>query len=172
MDDDLQQLEAELKRLRPAAPTRDFLARVARELDEPVPVKRPARRAAPLWWLWAGALPAAAALAVMVTLATRHRTSPAATPQPIVIAAPSPSKPTPAEELIAESAAAFKPVAAENVLLAAQDEGLVTLEDGTPARRQRFNYVDTITWKNPRTNASIRWTVPREEVRVVPVKFQ
>jgi hypothetical protein len=32
--------------------------------------------------------------------------------------------------------------------------------------------VDTITWKNPRTNASVRWTVPREEVRVVPVKFQ
>ena len=66
----------------------------------------------------------------------------------------------------------FKPVAAENVLYAVRDEGLVTLDDGTAARRERLNYVDTITWKNPRTNASVRWTVPREEVRVVPVKFQ
>ena len=47
-----------------------------------------------------------------------------------------------------------------------------TLDDGTAARRERFQYVDTITWKNPRTNASVRWTMPREEVRVVPVKFQ
>ncbi len=172
MDDDLQQLEAELKRLRPAAPTRDFLARVARELDEPVAIKRPARRALPPWWLWAGALPVAAALAVMIAIAVRPRISPAAQVQPLAVTAPASAKLTLAEELVAESAAKFKPVAAENVLLAAQDEGLVTLEDGTPARRQRLNYVDTITWKNPRTNASVRWTVPREEVRVVPVKFQ
>ena len=65
-----------------------------------------------------------------------------------------------------------KPVAAEKVLYAARDEGLVTLEDGTTARRERLSYVDTITWKNPRTNASLTWSVPREEVRVVPVHFQ
>jgi hypothetical protein len=68
--------------------------------------------------------------------------------------------------------AVLKPVAAEKVLYAAQDEGLVTLEDGTTARRERLSYVDTITWKNPRTNASLTWSVPREEVRVVPVHFQ
>jgi hypothetical protein len=165
MDDDLSQLEAELKRLRPAAPTRDFLARIERELAAPIAqrVATPVRRAAPLWWLWAGALPAAAALAVMITLATRSR-PPVAAPTTAVVQA----LPTPAPESIA----AFKPVAAENVLYAAQDEGLVTLDDGTTGRRERLNYVDTITWKNPRTNASVRWTVPREEVRVVPVKFQ
>ncbi len=166
MDDDLQQLEAELKRLRPAAPTRDFLARVERELSLPVaaPVRR---RAAPRWWLWAGALPAAAAFAVMLTLGLRHRQAPAA-------ASPSPFPAVPIAVAVpaAELPAPFKPVAAENVLYAAQDEGLVTLADGTPARRERLNYVDTIVWKNPRTNASVRWTVPREEVRVVPVKFQ
>lgn len=167
MDDDLQQLEAELKRLRPAAPTRDFLARVERELS--LPIAAPVvRRAAPRWWLWAGALPAAAAFAVMLTLGLRHRQAPAA-------ASPSPSPAAPiavAAAPAAIGAAPFKPVAAENVLYAAQDEGLVTLSDGTPARRERLNYVDTIVWKNPRTNASVRWTVPREEVRVVPVKFQ
>ena len=48
----------------------------------------------------------------------------------------------------------------------------VTLADGTPARRERIQFVDTITWRNPRTNASLTWTVPREEVRVVPVVWQ
>jgi hypothetical protein len=168
MDDELQQLENELKRLRPAAPTRDFLARIERELSAPaapVPVRRPA----PLRWLWAGALPAAAALAVVIMLAARNRpqsTVPTTHSDPVVTAKPPPTS------LSVESPAAFKPVAAENVLYAAQDEGLVTLDDGTPARRERLNYVDTIVWKNPRTNASVRWTVPREEVRVVPVKFQ
>jgi hypothetical protein len=63
-------------------------------------------------------------------------------------------------------------VAAENVLISARDEGVITLADGTPARRERLQYVDTITWRNPRTRASIVWSVPREEVRVVPVSFQ
>ena len=170
MDDDLINLEAELKRLRPAAPTRDFLARMARELDTPAAPAPVVRRPARLWWLWAGALPAAAALAVMITLVTRRQpaTPTRATSTPVAVTA----KPSVAEQLVAESKAAFKPIAAENVLYSVLDEGLVTLEDGTPARRERLNYVDTVTWKNPRTNASVRWTVPREEVRVVPVKFQ
>jgi hypothetical protein len=72
----------------------------------------------------------------------------------------------------ARASAAFRPVAAENILYATNDEGYVTLEDGTPARRVRTHYVDTITWKNPDGRASLRWTVPREEIRVVPVSFQ
>lgn len=166
MDDELSQLEAELKRLRPAAPTRDFLARIERELATPIEplATEPVRRAAPLWWLWAGALPAAAALAVLATLAVRNR--PSVVPPAVVATTPSAPAPAP------EPTMAFKPVSAENVLYAAQDEGLVTLDDGTAARRERLNYVDTIVWKNPRTNASVRWTVPREEIRVVPVKFQ
>lgn len=142
MDDELHQLEAELKRLRPAAPSSEMLARLERELAPHV--RRPSR----LWWLWVGALPAAA-IAGLLLLASRREPPPAA-------AAP----------------ALFEPVAAENLLYAMHDEGLVTLDDGTTARRERFNSVDTITWKNPRTNASVRWTVPREEVRVVPVSFQ
>lgn len=182
MDDDLQKLEAELKLLRPAAPTRDFLARLERELATPAtgpgPAAEPVRRPSRLWWLWAGALPAAAALAMMLIFFPRSRPtpSPAVAPALAPRLTPAPITPAPlpttAEQLVAESTAAFKPVAAENVLYAAHDEGLVTLDDGTTARRERLNYVDTITWKNPRTNAQVRWTIPREEVRVVPVKFQ
>ncbi|MBL9185971.1 MAG: hypothetical protein JNK23_00695 [Opitutaceae bacterium] len=66
----------------------------------------------------------------------------------------------------------MKPVAAENLLVSVRDEGLVTLDDGTRARRERLHYVDTIVWKNSRTHASLTWSVPREEVRIVPVVFQ
>jgi hypothetical protein len=48
----------------------------------------------------------------------------------------------------------------------------VTLDDGTPARRARLKFVDSVTWRDPRSNASLTWTVPREEVRVMPVVFQ
>jgi hypothetical protein len=79
---------------------------------------------------------------------------------------------SPAPDGSLANAAAFKPVAAENLLVEARDEGYVTLDDGTTARRVRRSYVDTITWQDPRTNASLVWSVPREEVRVVPVLFQ
>ena len=65
-----------------------------------------------------------------------------------------------------------RPVKAANLLYDLQDEGLVLLEDNTPVRRMRARYVDTYTWKNPATNASLTWSVPRDEVRMVPARFQ
>jgi hypothetical protein len=153
MDDDLQQLEAELARLRPAAPSRALLARLEHELAPTMVEPGPSR----LWWLWAGALPAAAAIALLFTLNARRAATPPAPPAPELASAVQPT---------------FKPVAAENVLYSVRDDGLVTLEDGTAARRETLRFIDTVTWKNPRTNASVRWSVPREEVRVVPVIFQ
>jgi hypothetical protein len=140
--DEFAELEAELKALHPAAPSPALRARLATELDS----NRPAK---PWWFL--GTLPVAAAITAGIFLSQRNL--PAVPDQMTTVAT-------------------FQPVAAENVLYATKDEGYVTLEDGTPARRLRSNYVDTITWKNPRSNASLRWTVPREEVRVVPVSFQ
>ena len=66
----------------------------------------------------------------------------------------------------------YKPVSAEGVRYQSNDEGMTTLADGTPARRVRDSYIETITWENPATKASLRWTVPYEEVRVVPIVFQ
>jgi hypothetical protein len=151
MDKELHDFEAELTRLQPAAPSRALEQRIERELRS-APVSRSHARVS---WVWFVALPAAAAVAILlsrpdVQLPARERTA---------------AQPPPAAEVL-------KPVAAENVLYSARDEGLVELEDGTPARRERLQFVDTITWKNPRTNASLRWTVPREEVRVVPISFQ
>lgn len=192
MDDELKQLEAELKALQPAAPRRALADRLEAELAVPAVASaavenKVVTRTFRSWWVAAAALPVAAAIAVAGFLAGRQVAKPPQ-PNPVAVNPPvapaTPVLPATAEaaesgpakwnvvELTAEQAAQFKPVASENVLYAVKDEGLVTLEDGTAARRERLNYVDTITWKNPRTNASVKWTVPREEIRVVPVKFQ
>lgn len=146
MDEDLLNLEIELKRLRPVAPA----PRVAASIDDGLA----ARHSAAPFWLWAGALPAAAAVAVLAGAVMRRDFPKSAAPRADAVAG------------------VLKPVEVENVLYSARDEGEVTLADGTIARRERLRFVDTVTWKNPQTNASLRWSVPREEVRVVPISFQ
>lgn len=151
MDDELDALEAELRRLRPAMPRPRLRRAVAASMAQ---ARVPARARA-LRWLAFSTLASAAAVALVLVA---HQNSNTATP------------PTAADP--AGSSVSFKPVAAENLLLESRDEGLVDLGHGVTARRVRESYLDTITWKNPRTNASLQWTVPREEVRVVPVLFQ
>ena len=103
------------------------------------------------------ALPIAAGIGALLVL-----NRPESAPKTVAVAPPPPAQTTPA----------FKPVAARDYLVESRDEGLVTLANGQTARRLRESYVDTITWKNPRTNASLTWTVPREAVRVVPVSYE
>ena len=156
MDDDLEHLEVELRRLRPIAPSPAMRAALERSLGA-------GNRARIFKLGWLGVLLAATMAAAAVFLLR-----PPAAPR---------SRET--EKMVSTSGVAparavamFKPVAAENVLWNSRDEGYVTLADGTPARRVRQLYVDTITWQNPTTRASLKWTVPREDVRVVPVFFQ
>lgn len=153
MDEELKHLEAELRRMRPAAVPPALMHRIERALAAPAP--RAPAVAVP--WIWALVVPAAAALAVWLAPAG-DRFPPGGGPA--------------GQSALAASAAELRPVKVENLLVAAQDEGLVTLEDGTPARRARLKFVDSVTWRDPRTNASLTWTVPREEVRVTPVVFQ
>jgi hypothetical protein len=164
MDEELRQLEAELKDLLPARPQAGLRTRVQAELEPAklaaaVPATQPIGRRRTRWW-WQAALPIAAAVVLGFALRSRGPVAgeTARRPIPAVVSGP-------AQE-------AFKPVAARNVLYAADDEGTVTLDDGTPAHRERLHFVDTITWRNSRTNASLTWSVPREEVRIVPVRFQ
>ena len=160
MDNELSQLEAELARLRPAPPSRALVRRIEAEL-----ATAETRRAFSWYdWVLAAALPAAAIMVLVLTqLPTGDESR---TPAE---AKTSPAAETPAMAISDET---LKPVTAEKLLVSANDEGLVILADGTPARRARLHFVDTITWRHPRTNASLTWTVPREEVRVVPVAFQ
>lgn len=165
MHDDFQDLEIELNALRPRASSVKLLARLERELDPVLPVteqRGPAAATSWRWWKWA-AWPVAAAAVALALLLTR--------PMPISKTA---VQQAPVGTVVSAAPAAdiYKPVRADNVLYNTREEGAVTLADGTPARRVRSQYVDTITWKNPRTNASLQWSIPRDEVRVVPVSFQ
>jgi hypothetical protein len=98
----------------------------------------------------------------MIGLVSLRRPVPAAAPG-VVAAAPTPATPA--------AVKAYEPVAASNVLYDLKDEGEVKLAGEASARQVRARYVDTYTWKNPRNNASIKWTVPRDEIRVVPASY-
>jgi hypothetical protein len=150
MDDDFSSLEKELTRLQPARPSANMERQLEAELSTTT------RQSRPGWWSAAIALPIAAAVALAVFTARR--------------ATPSGTGSVAAEKPAGKDV--LKPVTAENVLYAATDEGMVTLANGVPAHRERLKFVDKITWENPRTRASLTWTIPREEVRVVPVRYQ
>jgi hypothetical protein len=146
MDDDFRDLESELGRLRPSAPRSGLLGRIKRDLEP--------RHVAVRGWLWA-AMPAAAALAVAAAVEIRWWVPPA------------PGVPAPVR-----AAPAFRPVAVRDILVDSRDEGYVVLADGRPAHRMLEAHVDTIEWRDPRSAASLQWSVPREEIRLVPVSFQ
>ena len=65
----------------------------------------------------------------------------------------------------------YRPVGAASVLYDLKEDAPVTLPNSTPLRRVRYRYVDTYTWKNPATKASLKWSVPRDEVRVIPASL-
>jgi len=171
MDETLQELENELANLRPRQVSRALPARIEAALAEGAgrtPSLRsttagaPVRRRHSAWFGW---LAAAATLAVALTAVWwQTRPAPAAPLAPQVRnTAPVPPAP---EATVA--AGHYRPVGAASVLYDLRDEGDVVLDGGAPARRVRYRYVDTYTWKNPATNASLKWSVPREEVRVLP----
>jgi len=198
MDESLQELENELKALRPRRPSVLLRAQLEKELSSaPSPAmsdaapRRYATASTFRSWKWAGwQLAAAAAVALVVSLGVwRWQSAPGVERAPTAPAlaqnsnpasedalASRPDLPTAIDPTDRRLAAAtptntYRPVKAANVLYDLQDEGLVLLEDNTPARRVRARYVDTYTWKNPATNASLKWSVPRDEVRVLPASF-
>jgi hypothetical protein len=68
--------------------------------------------------------------------------------------------------------AQFEPVFTLNLLTSATDEGDVTLGDGTPARQIRASYVQTTKWKDAGSKATVTWTVPSEELQIVPLSYE
>lgn len=149
MDNDLQDLENELAALTPVRPSARLESAIEANLA-------PRRRNGN--WAWM-ALPLAASLALVFAWQSR---------------APRPVAPPVVEPKVNTSSAAsvFKPVATQNLLYAANDDGIVTLNDGRQARRVSRSYVDTVVWHDPQSNASLSWSVPRDEVRLIPVSFQ
>lgn len=181
MDDSLKELETELKGLRLRQPSASLIARLERELAEEIPAHVPPPPPRPRYtsatnlssWKWLGwrtaSLAAACAIIAGVTYVNLRQPIPASpTSTPLEIAATA----NPAASADRDALPArYQPVAATNVLYDLQDEGYVVSADDTSARQVRARYVDTYTWKNPRSNASLKWSVPRDEVRVIPTSW-
>jgi len=179
MDESLQELENELKRLTPRRPSPALRERIERELQRVEPAQFPRASKVSVFpsWKWRGwSLAAAAAAVVVAGVVFVGRPGQGNVPDEIARQNPStPAQPVAPPEVadLAQTPApnVYRPVRATNVLYDLQDDGTVYLSDNTPARRVRYRYVDTYTWKNPATNASLKWTVPRDEVRVIPASL-
>lgn len=133
MNDELNELEFELSRLRPREPSEFIEARVEAALEN---------RRKPGFALMRGV--AAAGFAAAVAW--------------LVAFSPGMAEPR---------GAALEPVVAEETLQSAQDEGLMTLDDGSLAQRMRLRYVETVSWSGG--GRTLTWTAPREELRIMPV---
>lgn len=162
MDESLQELENELKRLTPRSLPDTLVQRLERELG-PVRASRRYTTATSLRsWKWAGWSLAGAAGVALGFFAINISRSPAPV-APLALES-SHAKATPVAPSVANR---YEPVRASSVLYEMKDDGVAMLPDNTQGRQVRYRYVDTYTWKNPATKASLKWSVPRDEVRLV-----
>lgn len=162
---DFSEIEAELKKLRPA-PVSDELARRiehAFAAPEETPtagiLPRPQRRVNG-WWSFALGLTGVAALLVIgLTLFDQ-------TPMPKRVVASVKATPV--------TASGFQPTGLTQVVYSGRDEGLVYPPDnsGAPRRRLRYETRQTVRWQNPKTGASVRVSYPVEQVVLTPISFQ
>ena len=165
---DFSELEAELKKLRPASVSDELVARVERALSRPEPaptagfLPRPKARVN-LWSLGLG-LAGAAAL-ILLGLGHFDETSPG---QPAV-AQENATSATPNEQRTG-----LQPSTLTRVVYHRRDEGLVFSPNHSeqPLRRVRYQTRDTMRWRDPQTGASLRVSYPAEQVVLTPVSFQ
>lgn len=162
MDNSLEELENELSRLSPRRPSAALLDRLEHELGPVTPapaVRRYVTATSLRSWKWAGWSLAGAAAALALVFAAQSQF----TREPAV----STPAPAPVQVAAAVPANRYQPVKATSVLYDLKEDGVATLPDQTEGRQVRYRYVDTYTWRNPATKASLRWSVPRDEVRLV-----
>lgn len=186
-----EQLEKELRDLRPQTPSPELTRRIGNSLaagprEERVtafPGTEASADATPSPWRrrWVAPLALAATLAVVGALYLfGPRTEPptgqgpglAVTPTAPAATEAAPDNPvqTRAERLRElRPGPDYEPVKAENTLAAAEDEGVVMVGDNRAARQVRYHFVDTVVWENPMDGSTIEVSVPREEVVLIPL---
>lgn len=172
MDESFEDLETELKGLSPRRPSSQLVDRIEHDLSAAaVPASSGGTRFS--WALFPWRLAGLAAVFAMVTAfaVVGFRRSALAVParaSGLVAAVPSQAQKNPETPIVNDR---YQPVAAANVLYDLKDEGPATIDGDTSARRVRYRYLDTYTWKNSRGNASLKLSVPRDEIRVIPASF-
>jgi len=173
MNDSFQEIEAELKRLRPAMPRREVEERVGRELSLPangrVTQQLPAaRRTQPRWSLGLlGVGLAGAACIVLCVLLWPKRVEPIQASNAASGAVSVPQARTP--EGVRPRRGAFQQVRTANYLLSAQEEGIVYASATVPMRRIRYQFLDTAQWKGGDDHTVVEVIVPKEGTVLVPL---
>ena len=112
------------------------------------------------WAMWSFA-GVAAAIALVAVVQFNRRSPKVSAPSLATVA------PVSAPKTVLNPLNRYEPVKATSVLYDLKEDGAATLPDQTEGLQVRYRYVDTYTWKNPATHASLRWSVPRDEVRLV-----
>lgn len=179
---DFSELEAELKKLRPAPVSAELRARIAGALAQPDPAPTagllPRRRRRINFWSLGLGLAGAAAL-VLVWLGRfpqiPQSQSPAIAQGNETGMAQPPSLQR--AESVGETETGgpgLRPSRLTRVVFHRRDEGLIFSPNQSerPLRRVRFATRDTMQWRNPLTGASLRVTYPAEQVVLTPVSFQ
>ena len=167
---DFSELEAELKQLRPAAPSSDLARRIERHLTEqPATTKTAgmlARRDFRVNWFALGLGVAAAAAFLM--LARVHVDQPK--PKERAVASRAPAA---APRTATARPRTLLPDGVTRVLYDTSDEGLVFARNSDqPVRRVRSRSRETLQWKDSGTGASLRVSYPTEEIELIPVSGQ
>ena len=189
---EIEQLEKELKALRPKEPSADFQRRVEDALGDS---GRLALRQLPDRYDEIAVLPSrrklfffpglfmlgAAALVALflffpslepenVPAMPMDRVAPVA---PVLaedsplISNDSPINGVSSEELSAMSEPGWEKPQAHEILINFSDEGIVDRPGMSPARRYRYHFLDETIWRNPETNTFIRSSVPRQETILI-----
>ena len=188
---EIEQLEKELKALRPKEPSADFERRVedalgdsaqlaVRQLPElgsevrSIPATRGNLFFIPSLFL----LGAAALVALFFSFPSlKFGTDPVPTDvidlsdlvalDSLPVADDSPINGVSPEELAAMSESGWEEPQAQELLVDFFDEGIVERQGMRPARRYRYHYLDETIWMNPETNTLIRSSVPRQETFLI-----
>ena len=174
---DFSELEAELKQLRPVAPSPELAKRIERALEEAPATTTPAAGILPrpkvrVNWLALGFGLAAATAFLLLARANVDRV-PERTPT-IAANAPAPEiAPAPAAPNPDTAVRGYVAEGITRVVYDRRDEGLTFPEDAEqPVRRVRSHTRETMQWRNPGTGASLRVSYPTEEVEFIPVSGQ
>lgn len=161
-------LEAELKQLRPVAPSENLARRVELALAQTPSAGILPQPAKARWsWLSLGLGTAVAAAAVFLLLRPQMEET---TPVPATVASAMPLAP---QRAVAVSRQNYVPEGVTRVVYGKRDEGLVFPGDGgQPMRRLRARSQETLQWREANTGASLRVSYPTEEVEFIPAGGQ
>jgi hypothetical protein len=168
---DFTELENELKKLRPQAPSPDLALRIEQSMLEvagrgtATAGVLPKRRSFKLNWLGLGLGLAAAAGFLLLARVSVDRKPEKSTGLAMVSPVPGVSTDAVRDILV--------PAGKTEVVYNRRDEGL-HFEEGAdqPVRRVRSRKQQTLQWNNPQTGASLRVSYPSEEVTLIPVSGQ